>query len=350
MTDTHTAAAPSDATPVAVARRVITISIPVYNEAENVEVLLERLRALAAVNPRYDFEFLFTDNASEDETYARLKIEASSDARIRVLRFSRNFGFQRSILTNFLNARGDAAIQIDADMQDPPELISEFIARWEKGYKVVYGVRRRRPEAWWLEMSRKLYYRMVNRLSEVDVPPDAGDFRLIDRTIIHHLADIKDRAPYLRGYIAGLGYPQIGIPYDRDARKAGQSKFGLPKLIKLAIDGICSQSTSPLHYITLAGFTISGLSVFATIAYLILWLFAPSATPQGFMTLALLALFSIGLNALFIGIIGEYVGRIFDSVRGHPMTIIEARIENTGEEKLVTISDDPVVKLGSVQG
>ncbi len=312
-------------------RKLITISVPVYNEAENIARLLARLRTLAEANSAYDFEFLFTDNASEDTTYDLLKAEAERDRRIRVMRFSRNFGFQRSILTNFLNAKGDAAIQIDADLQDPPELITEFLRQWEKGYKVVYGVRKRRPEGRLLAMARKGYYRLIDRLSEVDVPPDAGDFRLIDRVIIGHMPDLKDRAPYLRGYIASLGYPQIGIPYDRSARQAGASKFRLPALIKLAIDGVCSQSTLPLHYITMLGFLVCAVSFAATLLYLAIFLVNPGAIPEGFTTLALLMFFSIGLNALFIGVIGEYVGRIFDTVRGHPMTIVEKRIEDTVE-------------------
>jgi polyisoprenyl-phosphate glycosyltransferase len=314
-------------------RKLITISVPVYNEADNITRLLAKLRELAAANPIYDFEFLFSDNASEDKTYELLKQEAQNDKRIRVIRFSRNFGFQRSILTNFLNARGDAAIQIDADLQDPPELISEFLRHWEKGYKVVYGIRKRRPESWLLEMTRKTYYRLIDRLSEVDVPPDAGDFRLIDRVIIAHMPELKDRAPYLRGYIASLGYPQIGIAYDRSARQAGSSKFRLPALIKLAIDGVCSQSTLPLHYITMLGFLICAIAFASTILYLSIFLINPSAIPEGFTTLALLMFFSIGLNALFIGVIGEYVGRIFDNVRGHPMTIVEKRIEDAVEHR-----------------
>ncbi len=154
--------------------RLITISIPVYNEASNVGPLLTRLRAVAAAKPEYRFEFLFTDNASNDDTFERLAEEARRDERIRVLRFTRNFGFQTSILANYLNSRGAAAIQIDADLQDPPELISEFLAAWEDGYQVVYGIRRARSENLFKTGVRKLYYRLLYRISEVQVPVDAG--------------------------------------------------------------------------------------------------------------------------------------------------------------------------------
>jgi glycosyltransferase involved in cell wall biosynthesis len=314
-------------------RKLITISIPVYNEQGNIAHLLARLDKLAANNPTYDFEFLFTDNASEDTTYALLKDAALNDRRIRVLRMSRNFGFQRSILTNFMNARGDAAVQVDADLQDPPELITEFLKYWERGYQVVYGIRRKREESRLLAWSRKLYYRLIDHLSDVPVPHDAGDFRLIDRKIINHLGDIRERSPYLRGYIAGLGYRQIGVSYDRTARQAGVSKFRLPALIRLGIDGICSQSTKPLNYVLTLGFGICILTVLVTLFYLMRYLFGGSDLPAGFTTLTLLMLFSIGLNALFIGLIGEYVGRIYDTTRQHSMAIIESSIEDGVERK-----------------
>lgn len=319
-------------TPQSPVRRLITISIPVYNEEGNIARLLERLNAFAASEAeRFDFEFLFTDNASEDRTYELLAEAGKTDPRIRILRFSRNFGFQRSVLTNFINARGDAAVQLDADLQDPPELISEFIKHWDKGYKVVYGIRRVRKESWLLNKARRRYYRLVRSLSEVPVPKDAGDFRLIDRVVIDHLKTIEDQAPYVRGIIASLGYPQVGVRYERDVRKAGKSKFGLSKLIFLGVDGITSQSTKPLSYITLFGFAMCGLTVLVGLAYLALFLTNRSNLTPGFTTLVLMLLFSIGMNALMIGMVGEYVGRIFNNVRGHPFTIVERDFEQGRE-------------------
>ena len=229
-----------------VLKRLVTISIPVLNEADNIAPLMKRLRAVAEAHHRYDFEFLFTDNASSDATFERLAEEARADSRVRVIRFTRNFGFQTSILTNYLNARGDAAIQIDADLQDPPELLGEFLAAWEQGYKVVYGIRRSRRENPLLNSIRKLFYRVLARLSNVDLPVDAGDFRLIDRVVIEDLRRVKDENPYIRGVIAHLGYRQTGIPYDRAERQRGTSKFRLLSLIRLGIDGVCGQSTKPL--------------------------------------------------------------------------------------------------------
>jgi dolichol-phosphate mannosyltransferase len=307
---------------------LITISIPVRNEEGNIANLMSRLRAVAdqAAN-RYDFEFLFTDNDSQDGTLALLEAEVARDPRVRVLKLSRNFGFQRSILTNFLHARGRAAIQIDADLQDPPEMILEFLARWEKGFKVVYGVRIHRTEGAILLMARSAFYRFINRITDFPVPVGAGDFRLIDRIIIEHLRQVTDRNPYLRGLIASFGYPSVGIPYARSVRTQGQSKFNLLKLLTLGMDGVASQSTKPLQFIALAGFGLCGLSLVLGLCYATAWLAGIGQNSPGFTTLVILQLFTLGINAAVVGVIGEYVGRVLDNVRGHPMSIIERAIE-----------------------
>jgi polyisoprenyl-phosphate glycosyltransferase len=316
----------SGACSVTVLKRLVTISVPVLNEADNIKPLMERLRAVAETHHHYDFEFLFTDNASTDATFERLAGEARADNRIRVIRFTRNFGFQLSILTNYLNARGDAAIQIDADLQDPPELFGEFLAAWEQGYKVVYGIRRSRPENPLLSVARKLFYRGLAKLSSVDLPVDAGDFRLIDRAVIEDLRKVEDEAPYIRGVIAHLGYQQTGIPYDRAERVRGKSKFRLLSLIRLGVDGVCGQSTKPLELITLLGTTFSVLSLLGALFYFA-WSLLAVGKPQGFATLVILILISTSVQTAFIGLLGEYIGRIFKNTRHIPAPIIDQRIE-----------------------
>jgi len=330
-------------------KRLVTISIPVLNEADNIEPLMQRLRAVANTHPRYDFEFLFTDNASTDATFERLAEEARTDNRVRVIRFTRNFGFQISILTNYLNAGGDAAIQIDADLQDPPELVSEFLAAWEQGYKVVYGIRRSRPENPVLSFARKLFYRGLTKLSSVDLPVDAGDFRLIDRIVIEDLRQVKDETPYIRGVIAHLGYRQIGIPYDRTERQRGKSKFRLLALIRLAVDGVCGESTKPLELITLLGATLSFLSFFGALFYFAWYFLVMRNAPRGFTTLVILILLSTSVQMAFIGLLGEYIGRIFKNTRHIPAPIIDQRIEpvrvrDTGDA--TASSPQPASKTG----
>jgi polyisoprenyl-phosphate glycosyltransferase len=312
---------------VTVSKRLVTISVPVLNEADNIQPLLARLRGVAETHRQYDFEFLFTDNASTDATFERLADEARVDNRVRVIRFTRNFGFQTSILTNYLNAKGDAAIQIDADLQDPPELFGEFLAAWEQGYKVVYGIRRSRPENPLLSGARKVFYRVLAKLSTVELPVDAGDFRLIDRIVIEDLRQVRDEAPYIRGVIAHLGYQQTGIPYDRSERERGKSKFRPMALIRFAVDGVCGQSTKPLELITLLGTTLSVISFLAALFYFAWFIFVVRKPPQGFTTLVILILLSTGVQTAFIGLLGEYIGRIFKNTRHIPAPIIDRRIE-----------------------
>jgi polyisoprenyl-phosphate glycosyltransferase len=312
------------------ARKLVTICVPVFNEEGNITNLMERLRAVAGrVADRYDFEFQFTDNDSQDSTLALLEAEVARDARVRVLKFSRNFGFQRSILTNFLQARGAAAIQIDADLQDPPEMLLDFLDHWEKGYKVVYGVRTHRTENAILLLARKMFYRFIDRITEFPVPVDAGDFRLIDRLIIEQLRTVSDRNPYLRGLIASFGYPSIGIPYARSVRTVGKSKFSFIKLLTLGMDGITSQSTKPLQFIAIAGFALCGMSLLLGFGYAVLWLMGVGRDSPGFTTLVIFQLLTLGINAAVAGILGEYLGRVFDNVRGQPVSIVERVIEQS---------------------
>jgi len=310
------------------ARKLLSIAIPVYNEGPNIEPLLSRLHGVLDHLPSYDYEVVFTDNASTDDTFEKLTAAARDDPRIRVLRFSRNFGFQQSILANYLEARGDAAIQIDADLQDPPELIPEMVRLWEAGNKVVYGIRRKRVEPWPSRMMRWTGYRIIAALSDAETPRDAGDFRLIDRAVIEALRATNDHSPYLRGLIASFGYAQTGIHYDRAGRTEGRSKFNALSLIRLGLDGVISQSVRPLEFITLFGFLASTLSLFGAAIYLVVYLVSASDQPQGFTTIVFLILITQGFNTAFMGVIGEYVGRIYKNSRTLPVPIIEYRVEH----------------------
>ena len=329
------------------ARPLISICVPVYNEEKSIDRLLNRLSEFAESESKYKFEFLFTDNASTDKTFELLAEWSRRDDRIRVLRFSRNFGFQKSILVNYLNARGVAAAQIDADLQDPPELISKFLRAWENGFMVAYGVRKRLPEFFLKRWARRLYYRLVSSLSESNLPLDAGDFRLIDRTIIEELRHVKEQSPYLRGAIAAMGYAQTGIPYDREPRAAGVSKFNLQELLSLGIDGITSQSTIPLRLVTMFGVVTMFLCFFAALFYLIIYLPQRNELPSGFTTLALIGLSSLGLNAFLIGLLGEYIGRIFNNTRGLPHAIIAERIEPVAQPQRRS-AQEPYLEKGEL--
>lgn len=307
---------------------LISLIIPVYNEEENIDSLLDRLCAVTAeLGDRYRFEFVFTDNCSSDRTFDLLAGHALTDSRIRVFRFSRNFGFQRSILTGYLKARGEAAIQLDADLQDPPELIASFLEKWQDGYDVVYGVRRGRKEGPVISLGRRIYYRLINAVSDYPIARDAGDFRLISRRVIEVLRKIEGSVPYIRGTIAEIGFPQIGIPYDRAARTAGASKFNLLRLVRFGLDGLFHQSSLPLRLSGLFGVTIGLGGLVLAVYYVVRYMNDGATWPSGFATLALILLFTMMMNAFFFAIIGEYVARLYRQSKGMPVTIIDRTID-----------------------
>ena len=309
--------------------KLLSIVVPVYNEEANVEPLYQTVnKVLQPVAGHYAWEFVFTDNCSVDGTFQRLESLASRDSRVRVYRFSRNFGFQRSILTGYRLARGDAAVQIDCDLQDPPSVILDFLKLWEAGYRVVFGVRRSRPDSMVIHTLRRLFYRLIAWLSDDPLPHDAGDFRLIDRSVLDLLRDYRDESPYLRGHIAALGFQQIGVAYDRVERRRGKSAFRLGSLVNLALDGIVSHSIVPLRLASFVGLVLAVLSVATIVIYLVLWITYEQTWPAGFATLAILILVSLAVNALFLGIIGEYLGRMYRQLKPGPITIVERFIDH----------------------
>lgn len=305
---------------------LISISIPVLNEQGNLDALYERLGALAdRMADRCRLEFVFSDNHSSDATWTKLQQLASQDTRVKAIRFSKNFGFQRSILANYLHTRGDAVMQIDADLQDPPELLEVFFDHWQRGFQVVYGVRRQRKEGAFINAFRKFGYWVIDLISDHSIPQGAGDFRLIDRRVVNALLQIKTASPYLRGMIAGLGFNQVGIEYERAARVAGESKFGVTRLIRLGLTAVFNHSTVPLRLASLAGIAMLLFSVLGALYYLVLRLSHPDL-PPGLASIHILVLFGIGLQSLLLGIVGEYLLRIYVIMRAEPVAIVEGSL------------------------
>jgi dolichol-phosphate mannosyltransferase len=304
--------------------KLISLLVPVFNEEANVVPFYTTLSSLLTpLAGTYSAEFIFTDNHSTDKTWPLLKELALADKRVKAIRFSRNFGYQKSIYTGYLNAKGDAAIQIDCDFQDPPELILAFLAKWRAGYKVVYGIRESRKESFLMNLPRKMFYRLINFLSEDDLPLDAGDFRLVDRIIIDELKKVHDEQPYIRGMISSFGFAQTGLEYARNSRRSGTSKFDLRSYFRLATDGILNHSIVPLRIASYVGITVSILTLGCIVVYACGKFLYNKTWPAGFATTTVLILFSISLNGIFLGIIGEYIGRIYINVKKKPLTIIE---------------------------
>ena len=308
-------------------KKLISIVIPVYNEEVNVGRMYNATTTIMNhLDAKYDYEIIFTDNHSTDKTFDILSDLSQKDPKVKCLRLSRNFGYQKSILTGYLHAKGDVAIQIDCDLQDPPELIPLFLEKWGDGFQVVYGIRKSRQEGWFINCVRKIFYRMINLLSEDVLPKDAGDFRLIDRKIIDVLKNSEDANPFLRGMIATIGFKQIGIPYDRNLRTKGKSKFKTKDLVGLALDGILNHSIIPLRLATFVGLSVSMVTLILAIIYFMGKLIYGPTWSSGFATTTIFILLSLSLNALFLGVIGEYIGRIYKQLKRRPVTIIEEKL------------------------
>ena len=299
------------------ARKLVSIIVPVLNEEQNIKLFYEVLSdELNKLNDIYDFEILFTDNHSDDSTFDLLRELNLKDNRVRAYRFSRNYGYQHSILTGYQKSSGEAVIQLDCDLQDPPSLIPVFLNLWESGYKVVYGVRKKRQENVIMNYSRKIFYKLINWLSEDDLPVDAGDFRLLDKKIIEVLRNNNDAQPYLRGAIASMGFDQIGVEYDRSKRVHGETKFTISSLINMALDGILNHSTIPLRISSMIGIIIGLLTFIFILGFLIGKLMYGMDWPAGFATIVILLLVILSVNAIFLGIMGEYIGRIYKQSKG----------------------------------
>lgn len=311
-------------------RKLISIVCPVFNEEEALPIFYRRMVSIFdQLSARYRFEIVLTDNCSTDRTFEIASDLVKKDPRVRLYRFSKNFGYQSSIFTGYSKADGDAAIQLDVDLQDPPEMIADFLEKWEQGYRVVYGVRTSRKEAWWLTMLRKIFYRLLNALSTDPIAVDAGDFRLVDRKVIEQIKRLNPSHLYIRGAVAQMGFRQIGIPYARNERQQGTSKFGAIQLFGLAIDSMLLHSTVPLRFAAYFGFGLSIVTVLSSLVYVIVKLTAGSDWPAGFTTLTVFILLSLGINSLFLGILGEYVGRIYRQRQNIQGVIIDESLEAT---------------------
>lgn len=304
-------------------RELVSIIIPARNEEENIEVLEKRLLDVTNCLP-YDFEFLVIDNASVDQTGAKVKAICDRDSRWKYIRFSRNFTVEMSLTAGYHEARGNAIIILYSDLQDPPEIIPRFLEKWKEGYDVVYGVRTVRPgDPLVRNIMIHIAYRLIRWFSEFPIPTDAGDFRLISRQVRDALNECGEYNRYLRGLIAWLGFRQIGIRYERQPRKRGVSKAPFWDTLLFTIHAITSFSMKPLRIFSVLGVLTITLSIIASFVYSIFWL--TGSPPQGITTLIVLGFLGIGINSFGIGILGEYVGQIYTETKARPKFIIEDR-------------------------
>lgn len=304
---------------------VISVIIPCFNEEQVVYETQERLsKVLNRIES--DYEIIYVDDGSRDSTYEKLIDLAKIDCNIRVIRFSRNFGHQIAITAGMDYAIGDAIVVIDADLQDPVEVISEMVDKWKDGFDVVYGKRiKREGESQFKKVSANIFYKVLFKLSDEVIPKDIGDFRLIDRKVADSLKQMPEKTRYVRGLIAWLGYKSTSVEYVREARFAGETKYPLGKMFKLAFDGIISFSYKPLKLASFLGSTVSFAS-FIYLIYIIFRKFYSNDSISGWTSLMAVLLIMSGMILLVLGIIGEYLARVYEEVKARPTYIINSTV------------------------
>ena len=299
----------------------VSIIAPVFNEIESLEAFHKKISRVMTKS-KFTWELVLVDDGSSDGSTDLIRKLTKKDAHIRPVIFARNFGHQIAVTAGLDYCRGKAAVVIDADLQDPPEVILELVKKWREGYQVVYATRSEREgESWFKRTTASLFYRIVYRITEIKIPLDSGDFRLLDRAVVDVMCDMPERNRFLRGMATWVGFKQVGVPYRRAARFAGETKYPLRKMLKLAMNAVTSFSYFPLQLATYVGFIAAGVSILAIPVVIILRL-TGSLQLTGQATTLVAVLFLGGVQLISLGILGEYIGRIYDEVKGRPLYIV----------------------------
>ena len=306
---------------------MFSVIAPVYNETGSIEEFYSVISTVMS-GLHEPWELILVDDGSSDGSTEKIRDFASKDPHVRPVIFARNFGHQIAVTAGLDYSRGDAVIIIDADLQDPPEVIRDLIAKWKEGNEVVYAVRRKREgESWFKLITASLFYRAIYRITDVKIPLDTGDFRLLDRKVVDIMGQMRERHRFLRGMAAWVGFKQVGVEYDRKQRFAGKTKYPFSKMLKLALNAVTSFSYFPLQVATYLGFISAGISILAipVVAYLRL---TRLGALLGQATTLIAVLFLGGVQLITLGILGEYVGRIYDEAKGRPLYIVSEAPKN----------------------
>lgn len=315
---------PADLDVAGTTRPSIAFLLPVHDEEDGIEHFHATLtETVAALEPRYDVSFLYVDDGSSDSSLEKLVALRHADDRVCVVSLSRNFGHQRAITAALDLCEADAAVIMDTDLQDPPPVALQLVERWEAGADVVYAQRRTRDDSRFKKATAALYYRLLARTASIDIPRDTGDFRLLDRRVVHELRRYREQSRFVRGLVAHLGFRQEAVLFDRDARFAGTTGYPLKKMLRLAGDGIFGFSTVPLQVITRVGFVVSFLSVLGALYALGVRLVTPENAVPGWAFLAIVVLLIGGVQMSMLGILGAYLGRVYAEVQGRPLYSVQ---------------------------
>lgn len=303
---------------------LLSIIIPVYNEEKNIAPLLQRLLPTVA---KYQHEIIFVDDGSSDETVSVIKKEAQKIPAIKLVTFTRNFGHQMALTAGYQFASGDCVVSLDADLQDPPELIDQMVERWRQGFAIVYGKREERHDSWFKKITAYLFYRLMNLLSDTPIPEDIGDFRLLDRDVVQFLNTLPERSRFLRGLVAWGGYRATSVLFKRNKRLAGRTHYPLSRMVNFALEGITSFSTKPLKLASYLGFFTSTLGFVGIIYALYRRFFLPHQYwVTGWTALFVAIMFFGGIQLTTIGIIGEYIGKIYQETQKRPPFLIKEQV------------------------
>lgn len=311
--------------------KFISVLVPCHNEAPVLDALFARLSA-AAAEWGADYEVIVVDDGSQDGSWERLRAIHQQDPRWKVLRFARNFGHQVAVTAALNHAAGDVVVILDADLQDPPEELTRFLQHWRQGCDVVYGIRRQRKENLLKRASYKMFYRVLGYMADIKIPYDTGDFCLLDRRVVDTINAMPEHNRFVRGLRAWAGYRQMGVEYERDRRVAGQASYNFTRLVRLAVDGVFSFSTTPLRLAVWVGIAASIFALLAAVLTLLQRVFVDyflsigHALPPGFATTIIAIFFLGGVQLICLGVIGEYIGRIYEEVKNRPLWVESERL------------------------
>lgn len=309
-------------------KRKVSYVFPIYNESGNIPVLLETIQSLLSKNHQYEYELIFVNDGSRDDSLSLLLEAQRKDVRVKVIDFSRNFGHQIAVTAGLDHASGDAVIIMDSDLQDPPAVSFELLAKWEEGFDVVYAQRKTRKDTIFKRITADIFYRALQKLAEIDIPRNTGDFRLIDRKVVDELAKFREHNRFLRGMVSFVGFKQTAVLFNRDERFAGQTGYPLKKMIRFAADGIVGFSSAPLKLITNVGFIIGGISFLGALYAIIVRVFFPDLAVEGWAFIVISILFVGGVQLTMLGVLGSYIGRIYTEVQGRPLYSISRIYDN----------------------
>lgn len=304
-------------------KQKISYIFPIYNEEGNIDLLYRTMSSLLAKNKKYEYEIIFINDGSRDNSLELLIALQQADHRIRVIDFSRNFGHQIAVTAGLDAAKGDAIIIMDSDMQDPPKVSFDLIKKWEEGYDVVYAQRRSRKDTVFKRFTADMFYRTLQKLADIDIPRNTGDFRLMDRQVVDEMKKFKEHNRFLRGMVSYVGFRQIAVQFDRDERHAGETGYPLKKMLKFAADGIFSFSTYPLKFIRNFGFFVALLAFMGIIYALVMRLLFPSVTIEGWTFIVISILFMGGVQIMMLGVLGSYIGRTYTEVQNRPLYMVK---------------------------